>query len=278
MHPIEAFLTRTHKGHCEYFATACVLLLRAQNIPARVATGFYASDWNPQSQSFTVRQCDAHAWAEVWLDGYGWLTLDPTPPDWRGRGVRQFADGSAWGRWAGALRSTWQLWVLDYSVYQQQQLVAALLNGPWAGKALRLAGPLLETLKHFSLRTASAGAGFKPSGRDRLINALLLLAAVALGALLILQLRTRRAQAVIRSPLRSPVAFMNLLLERLRTLGWKRTQSQTAAELLARIDEETAGRWALQGVLELYHRCRFAQEPLSGEDEARVQEIIRNMK
>lgn len=78
---LETFLLEARAGHCEYFATAAVLLLRAAGVPARYATGFSVSEYSPWEGAYVARRRHAHAWALVWLDG-GWRDFDATPPDW----------------------------------------------------------------------------------------------------------------------------------------------------------------------------------------------------
>ncbi|MGQ9724992.1 MAG: lytic murein transglycosylase B, partial [Tepidimonas sp.] len=65
-------------GFCEHIASAFVVAMRALDIPARVVTGYQGGERNPVDGLWTVRQSDAHAWAEVWLEGEGWLRVDPT--------------------------------------------------------------------------------------------------------------------------------------------------------------------------------------------------------
>lgn len=77
-HPIDEFLFDTRTGFCGHYASAFVDLMRAGGIPARVVTGYLGGQWNPYDDSLVVRQSDAHAWAEVWLDGSGWTRVDPT--------------------------------------------------------------------------------------------------------------------------------------------------------------------------------------------------------
>ncbi|MBK9998603.1 MAG: transglutaminase family protein [Nitrospira sp.] len=55
-------------------------MLRATGIPARLVTGFLATEWNEFGGYYTVRQRDAHAWVEVYFPRSGWITMDPTPP------------------------------------------------------------------------------------------------------------------------------------------------------------------------------------------------------
>ena len=66
------------EGFCEHIASAFVVLMRAMAIPARIVTGYQGGDLNPVDGFWAVRQSDAHAWAEVWLAGRGWVRVDPT--------------------------------------------------------------------------------------------------------------------------------------------------------------------------------------------------------
>jgi protein-glutamine gamma-glutamyltransferase len=92
--PLEDFITRHPQGHCEYFAGALVMMLRTQNIPARIAVGYKGGEWNPLGMYYQVQQLHAHTWVEVYLDrkhvpeeafaqddlkpDAAWMTLDPT--------------------------------------------------------------------------------------------------------------------------------------------------------------------------------------------------------
>jgi transglutaminase-like putative cysteine protease len=75
---VDGFLFDTKRGFCGHYASAFTTLMRAVGIPARVVTGYQGGTYNPFGDYWIVRQSDAHAWAEVWLDGAGWLRVDPT--------------------------------------------------------------------------------------------------------------------------------------------------------------------------------------------------------
>ncbi|MEO6689801.1 MAG: DUF3488 and transglutaminase-like domain-containing protein [Dokdonella sp.] len=75
---IDDFLFDTQRGFCEHYSSAFVFLMRAAGIPARVVTGYQGGWWNDSGNYLLVRQSDAHAWAEVWLEGSGWQRIDPT--------------------------------------------------------------------------------------------------------------------------------------------------------------------------------------------------------
>ena len=75
---VDEFLFGSKRGFCEHYASSFVFLLRAAGVPARVVTGYQGGDINPVDQYMIVRQSDAHAWAEAWLKGRGWVRFDPT--------------------------------------------------------------------------------------------------------------------------------------------------------------------------------------------------------
>jgi transglutaminase-like putative cysteine protease len=75
---VDDFLFNTRRGFCEHFASAFTVLARAGGIPARVVTGYQGGEINPMTDYVVVRQSDAHAWSEVWLQGRGWVRVDPT--------------------------------------------------------------------------------------------------------------------------------------------------------------------------------------------------------
>ena len=75
---VDDFLFRTRTGFCGHYASAFAVLMRAAGVPARVVTGYLGGEWNPIGGYLVIRQSDAHAWDEVWLEGRGWTRVDPT--------------------------------------------------------------------------------------------------------------------------------------------------------------------------------------------------------
>jgi transglutaminase-like putative cysteine protease len=104
--PVEAFLLGDLAGHCEYFASAMVLVARSQGIPARLVNGFAGGRTNAIGDFVELTHSDAHAWVEVHFERAGWVAFDPTPPDLR---LRSEAPLSLAGRMA-ELGSALELW------------------------------------------------------------------------------------------------------------------------------------------------------------------------
>ncbi len=119
---LEDFLFRTRRGHCEFFATAMVVMLRSQGIPARFVTGFLGGEENTFEGYYIVRESNAHAWVEAWIDGRGWEVFDPTPAAGRpGASERDLPLllSEAWDY----LSFRWDRYVLTFGFYDQLQLL-----------------------------------------------------------------------------------------------------------------------------------------------------------
>lgn len=177
--PMDQFLFNTRRGFCEHFAASFTLLMRAAGIPTRVVTGYQGGEFNPVGNYLIVRQRDAHAWAEVWLENRGWVRIDPTAAVAPQR-IQLGIDSSfrlpgmpvrfnkleastlqqAWHRVRNGMDSinnTWNQWVLSYSEGRQKKLLASLnLDNFSTAKIALLLGALvslvLVTLSVYMLR------------------------------------------------------------------------------------------------------------------------------
>lgn len=167
---VDEFLYDTRAGFCEHYAGAFVFLMRAAGVPARVVTGYQGGELNPIDGYLTVRQSDAHAWAEVWLQGRGWVRIDPTAmaaPERLRRDASQLLPPPApFGipglgrllqpapdsllaklRYAiGAANNGWNQWVLNYTPQRQRDLVDRLERALLHWQALGLIGGALLVL------------------------------------------------------------------------------------------------------------------------------------
>jgi len=101
---LEEFLTTARGGHCEYFASAMVVILRTQGIPCRLVTGFRSDEWDDAAGVLTIRSRHGHAWVEVFDPQRGWWTVDPTPAAAEDEVI---AGLGLWGRMRYRLSSFW---------------------------------------------------------------------------------------------------------------------------------------------------------------------------
>jgi transglutaminase-like putative cysteine protease len=125
--PLEDFLFRYKAGHCEYFASAMVVMLRAEGVPARLATGFLGGEFNPIEGYYIVRQLNAHAWVEAYIDG-AWRIYDPTPAAGRPGGPRDGLGNLLTQAW-DYLEFRWDRYVLTYGFYDQIQFFLGVRDG-----------------------------------------------------------------------------------------------------------------------------------------------------
>jgi transglutaminase-like putative cysteine protease len=159
---VDEFWLDRREGFCEHFAAAFVVIMRALDVPARVVTGFQGTDPTPVDGFYAVRQSSAHAWAEYWEPGTGWVRADPTAavaPDRINRGRRLTpAPGLVAGALGNvnpellanlregweAINNRWNQWVLNYSRGQQLDVLKNLgVDSPsWEDLALLLIGTL----------------------------------------------------------------------------------------------------------------------------------------
>ncbi|WP_339898638.1 DUF3488 and transglutaminase-like domain-containing protein [uncultured Gilvimarinus sp.] len=186
-HTVDEFLWQSQAGFCEHFAGSFVFFMRAAGIPARVVVGYQGGQVNSNEGYLVVRQYDAHAWAEVWLVGEGWVRVDPTAavaPERIERGVefslsdddnqllgngfsRRFQLlGDLQLRW-DALNYRWQLWVMGYDSAAQQALLRKWFGrvSPWHLALLVITVVALTSLLLLLPLLRRSGRGLPPAER-----------------------------------------------------------------------------------------------------------------
>lgn len=140
-HTADEFWFDRKAGFCEHIASSFVILMRALDVPARIVTGYQGGERNNVDGFWTIRQADAHAWAEVWMPGDGWMRVDPTSAVAPGRtgaferlrapqGAVAAAFGAVNPTLAASLRAAWEAvnnswnqWVLNYTQSKQLDLL-----------------------------------------------------------------------------------------------------------------------------------------------------------
>lgn len=164
---VDGFLFDTRRGFCEHYAASFTVLMRLAGIPTRVVGGYQGGEWNPVGEHLVVRQADAHAWAEVWLEDH-WQRVDPTaavaperierpidaaaaqegrpatfagpPPGWLATLWRE-------GGWlVDSMELGWQRWVVGYTDRTQAGLLARLGLAGLTGYKLALAAVMAAGL------------------------------------------------------------------------------------------------------------------------------------
>lgn len=125
--PVEDFLLNTKTGHCEYFASACVLMLQAVKVPARLVNGYYGCELNSVTGKYEVRQRHAHAWTEAFVDGK-WQTIEATPEADRAALMTKNESTTLMSNIQEAISDFWNDGIHNMSAQRQQEFFAPVIS------------------------------------------------------------------------------------------------------------------------------------------------------
>ncbi|MBI4854318.1 MAG: DUF3488 domain-containing protein [Acidobacteria bacterium] len=288
--PLVDFLFNTRQGHCEYFATSMVIMLRNLGIAARMVNGFQSGEYNEVNNTFTVRQSEAHSWVEVYFPATeSWVEFDPTPA----AGFSQYGTGlsAKLKKYASALRMLWLDYVVTYDSERQSYLSTKAKDIFSSYK-----GNIEETVLNFRqyLRTGYKNFlnGNFPSKELAVAIALLVVTGLGIltwyfinfskewhlnpnlifsswwGKLFLPLLRWRNRS----NPQQSAIIFYNEMLVALERKGFKKKSFQTPLEF--------ALETKLQEVEEItnqYNFVRFNDKPLSNEENQQIRALIKQL-
>lgn len=278
--PLEEFLFSRKTGYCEHYATAMVMMLRTVGIPARLVTGFLATEWNSYGSYYVVRQQDAHAWVEVYLPHSGWIRMDPTPTAEDSPGI----GGTVWqvfGPIMDNLRLQWNRLFVQYSAADQLAVVQELKAEGMSvrNKALdsmsALFGTFMAVLSGIVTHDVS-------QIRIGLFGEIIGFALMSLAVLFWLGRKRPWAAWSFSRKDYSNELVITQLYRRMHTYlsgqGLSRSIALTPLELV----EITQVRWkeahsAVASITELYCRSRFGHLPLSQEDLKQAEAHLRRL-
>ncbi|MBL8963117.1 MAG: DUF3488 domain-containing protein [Phycisphaeraceae bacterium] len=273
--PIEWFLTVERRGHCEYFASALAAMCQAVGINARVVAGYIATEFDESRGVYTVRESNAHAWAEVEVARGIWITHDPTPPvalmnahaarpSWRAR-ISRYLD---------SLNDAWTNSVVMFDNQKQHRIFdAGSSRSSWIESLTRRAADdFRETRGRSIIKYVLAAAAIL------LAAAGLSVAAIRAAASLGVRLRRQRP-AVGSDPemlaMLRDAAFYDQALDVLAGAGLARPVGTPAidhARSLATIDADLASTF--ERIATLYYRPRFGRRPLTPSETAEASALV----
>jgi len=233
--PLIDFLLRTKSGHCEYFATATVLLLRAAGVPARYATGFAVLEFSKMENAWIVRQRHAHSWVRAHVNG-AWTEIDTTPPSWS---MEESANSGTMTRVFTQLSDAWAWLRFRVARAWNESSSETLLVG-----ALILVFPFALWLAWRLYRSRSA-------------------------------LKKHELKQTLTShPAVGSDSEFYRVEQRLAELGWSRREHESAAEWLARLKQDALiDCEPLAQLVELHNRYRFDPLGLSVPQRAQLRDF-----
>ncbi len=277
--PVLDFLENTKEGHCEYFASSLVLLLRSQGIPARMVNGFKGGDWNSRLNFLVVRQKHAHSWVEALIrePQRGWVTLDATPAAERAAVVAQVSRVPRFLQdFIDAGRRIWSIYFAGFDSSRQQALyepIRRLFRNARAGFGI-MREAIVRTLRWvFDFPNLSAFFSI----RGFLVSITTMILGFALFRLLrFLIVRLRRyfqGPSENSTELSGALAAYVRLLKLLKSQGLQRSSNETPREFARRasillIDHGSGDDGVplskIPGrIVEAFYRVRFGALPLS---------------
>jgi hypothetical protein len=293
--PLAEFLFETREGHCEYFATAMVLMLRTLEIPARIVNGFQMGEYNELNDMYIVRESDAHSWVEACFPRTrSWIEFDPTPS----AGINDYSQGGLWAqlrKYADAMEVFWLDYIVTLDSDEQASIMVDLqhrllivkdrLLGYYLGAKVWIrsllnrmiierrwtATELFELLAAFALLVSSLTAMYvvvsyrKRRGRP----------ATGYGPwwhrLFILPTWRRRLKR--RDYRQSAVLFYEQMLAIARRAGLIKQPYETPVEFAI-----ASGLSSIREITTLYNRVRFGGGPLDESETRRVLDLLAELK
>ena len=278
--PLAAFLLQTRRGHCEYFASSMVVLLRVLRIPARIVNGFQAGEYNEIGENYVIRGRDAHSWVEVWIEGKGWLAFDPTPAS-----AEPFSRSRlsvVLGNYLDAFELFWAEWVVGYddviqiSLFRDLQDKIAQLSAMSQRSLYRSWRGLQQTLH-------AVWAGTIQGVRESPISVLMYaLSTLILGVLLLAAWKVQRRLWTRRSmrsnPARLAVRFYGEFLDLAANYGNPKPAAATPDEFAITFRRSGLQR-QVEELTNIYQLVRFCPHPPAQETEIqRAGDLLREIR
>ena len=258
--PLADFLFNVKTGHCEYFASAMVVMLRTHGIASRVVNGFLPGEYNDAAGAYTVRQSDAHSWVEVYFpETRSWVTFDPTPSAGRTETVRTGLTAQL-QKYGEALELLWFQYVVGYDKQEQRSLASSIHNRVFDYG--RIASNMLNTMSRYLTGNVLAVA----AGVTAFALALLL---ILFGQRIWSWTRARITQSSGDGRALSNVKFYERLISLMEQRGVSRDQHLTPLEFA-----NTLRSNEVMVITRAYNRVRYGGQKLSPAERKEVERAL----
>jgi len=265
--PVSEFLFVKKAGHCEYFATSMVVLLRHLGIPSRLVNGFLEGEFNEIGEFYIVRQSDAHSWVEVYFGDGLWLTFDPSP--------REIAGGANQSIWTfinprkilDSISFFWDRYILIFSAQDQLDVLDTMRERyRKLSESLRSSDASPESLRNQSYRI------WKRYRRSLVYG--VVAAMLSLVMLRIYSIRRKKNEV-----LKSPVLFYQEMLLLLQQKGFSKTPAMTPAEFVEAVGSlPQPAREDISSITSLFYKARFGNYVLTRDDQVVVQSALSRLE
>lgn len=271
--PIANFLFERRQGHCEYFASAMAVMLRAVGIPSRVVNGFSGGEYNDVSSQYVIRASEAHSWVEAYIPGEGWLEFDPTPA---GTGLTE-TRSNRFMLYLDAMASFWREWIVNYDLGHQIRLTQDASRGSrrLVGQAQLWFKSRYDRLLAWAHKTQDRVGRSTVFWGERTLALFVILLLLASVPRLIASLRRLRLS---RRPARAPQLAATLWYERmlhyLSRQGLDKLPAQTPSEFASVIQDHRL-RVSVEQFTKRYENARFGN---SAEEASKLPDLYQEVK
>lgn len=274
--PLEDFLLNTKSGHCEYFASACTLMLQSVKVPARLINGYYGCELNSVTGKYEVRQRHAHAWTEAWINGQ-WQTLESTPSADREAFLTKNESITLMSNIQEAISDFWNDGIHNMSAQRQQEFFAPVISTSKSLYATIQEQGLAATTRQWIVRIASSPEKWV-SWQGGVVTFMMLAAIAGLIRYEAFQTLRKLCQSLweLRSPrhhsLKSVIRFYEGFCTLCERHGLKLSPSNSALENAQIATSEFRTKIPSAEILSLpvriaeaFNQVRFGNQPLTDE-------------
>ncbi len=258
---VDRFLFETRAGFCEHYASAFVVLMRALDIPARVVTGYQGGEANPADDYWIVRQSDAHAWAEVWLAGKGWVRIDPT----NSVAPERIEKGSAALNRQRGIANDGLPSLADLALYRQLRFSIDAFSHGWNQWVL--------SYDRSRQKSLLSSIGLDSTQPQEIAAALGVVLALVIAGVALTTLRPQIKRDAVESA-------YDIFCARVAAIGAPRLQAETASRYLERIDPllEPDDADLAREIVQTYSQLRYDPDTSSPERVRDLQRLVKAFK
>ncbi len=281
--PLADFLFNIRAGHCEYFASSMVVLLRTQGIAARIVNGFQRGDYNSTSETYLVRQRNAHSWVEVYFPKYNaWIQFDPTPPAGRYQPPANLGITGQFQSYLDALETLWITYFVGFDSTGQESMTKSMVRR-LSDAQLSVARFISETRSQIELIIEDLkGSG----GRGEQIRAFLSIGVILGAFLMVFSMLFFVLRRLLNfEAIRSFFGLRNRRIEDPRIAFYLKMQQIFAGHGIYRSESQTPLEFAIDTkipeavlVTKKYNGVRFGDRMLTKSEEAEVKNWIARIR
>ena len=265
--PVDNFLFNRKEGHCEYFASAMVLMLRASGIPARLVNGFLRGEWNQVGEYLLVRRSHAHSWVEALLDDQGWVVFDPTPA----AAMPMFSNTIFFrmDRYLDAIKMKWYRYIINYS-WRDQQTIARNVRHQTINIRNKFNTNFSEALEFFKTKINNSRS------EKKALYFVFFAIVLVLSKKMFTLLKLRRRKSFFCRDRASEV-YLNMLML-LGKKGFEKKETVTAKEFAYQIKNDVGPAWEkIRTITDMYYQARFGKQELINERKKELELSLKDL-